>query len=126
MAFLKLVVYIIGFAMAFLVARRSITMQQTGPGRSRMVGASAGAVVLALLIAVLTLAVSASFGQVPGVGDRVRRVRVHLQQHVVTEPLAQRAALAALRCKARLVGFVAGYRHTFLHCGQARGCRYQF
>jgi len=65
MGFLKLVVYIIGFAAAFLVARQSITMQQTGPGRSRMVGASAGAVVLALLIAVLTLAVSASFGQVP-------------------------------------------------------------
>jgi prohibitin 2 len=65
MGFLKLVVYIIGFAMAFLVARQSITMQQTGPGRSRMVGASAGAVVLALLIAVLTMAVAASFGQVP-------------------------------------------------------------
>ncbi len=65
MGFLKLVVYIIGFAAAFLVARRSMTMQQTGPGRSRMVGASAGAVVLALLIAVFTLAVAASFGQVP-------------------------------------------------------------
>jgi len=65
MGFLKLVVYIIGFATAFLVARKSITMQQTGPGRSRMVGASAGAVVLALLIAVLTMAVAASFGQVP-------------------------------------------------------------
>ena len=65
MGFLKLVVYIIGFAAAFLVARQSITMQQTGPGRSRMVGASAGAVILALLIAIFTLAVSASFGQVP-------------------------------------------------------------
>lgn len=65
MAFLKLVVYIIGFAIAFLVARQSINMQQTGPGRSRMVGASAGAVVLALIIAVLTLAIAASFGQVP-------------------------------------------------------------
>lgn len=65
MGFLKLVVYIIGFGAAFLVARQSIAMQQTGPGRSRMVGASAGAVALALLIAVLTLAVAASFGQVP-------------------------------------------------------------
>ena len=65
MGFLKLVVYIIGFAAAFLVARQSITTQQTGPGRSRMVGASAGAVILALLIAILTLAVAASFGQVP-------------------------------------------------------------
>jgi regulator of protease activity HflC (stomatin/prohibitin superfamily) len=65
MGFLKLVVYLIGFALALIIARQSIMTQQTGPGRTRMVGASAGAVLLALVIAVLTLAVAASFGQVP-------------------------------------------------------------
>ncbi len=67
MAFLKLVVYVVGFAVAAIVARRSIGAQfVTGPaGRPRIAGVSAGGIVLALVIVVLTLGISASFGQVP-------------------------------------------------------------
>ncbi len=66
MGILKLLVYVAGFALAVVVARQGISMQSSGPGgRSRLLGFSGGPVVLALLIAVLTLAVSASFGQVP-------------------------------------------------------------
>jgi regulator of protease activity HflC (stomatin/prohibitin superfamily) len=64
MGFVKLMVYLIGFALAFFVARQSFTIQPAGQGRARM-GASAGPVLLALLIAVFTLGVAASFGQVP-------------------------------------------------------------
>jgi len=67
MAFLKLVVYVIGFGLALLVARRSLSTQTTGggPGRTRVTGLNATGIALALLIAVLTLGISASFGQVP-------------------------------------------------------------
>ncbi|HET8679744.1 MAG TPA: prohibitin family protein [bacterium] len=67
MAFLKLVVYVVGFGLAVFIIRRSIgTQLVSGPGgRPRMAAVSAGGLALALVIAVLTLGVSASFGQVP-------------------------------------------------------------
>lgn len=67
MAFLKLVVYVVGFGLAVFIARRSIGMQMvTGPGgRPRMAGVSMGGLALAIVIAVLTLSVATSFGQVP-------------------------------------------------------------
>lgn len=67
MAFLKLVVYVVGLGLAIFVVRRSIgTQVVSGPGgRPRVAAVSASGIALALVIAVLTLGVSASFGQVP-------------------------------------------------------------
>ena len=65
MAFLKLVVYVIGLGMAAVLFRRAFTTQATGPGRSRITGINAISLGLALLIGALTLGISASFGQVP-------------------------------------------------------------
>jgi prohibitin 2 len=65
MGFLKLVVYVVGLGLAVVVFRRALVVQSTGPGRGRIASASAAMVAFALLIAVLTLGVAASFGQVP-------------------------------------------------------------
>ena len=68
MAFLKLVVYVVGFVLAAILARRSVGVDAgtTGPGgRSRGLGVRAGGIVLALLVAVITVGIAASFGQVP-------------------------------------------------------------
>ncbi|MGH2372172.1 MAG: prohibitin family protein, partial [bacterium] len=67
MAFLKLVVYVVGLGLAVFIVRRSIgTQLVTGPGgRPRMAAVSVGGLALALVIAVITLGISASFGQVP-------------------------------------------------------------
>lgn len=68
MAFLKLVVFVTGLGLALIVARRSLGTQTVGVGpggRTRVLGLNAAGVVLALLIVLLTLGVSASFGQVP-------------------------------------------------------------
>ncbi len=67
MAVLKLVVYVVGFGLAALVARRSLGQTVgVGPaGRTRMLGINAVGIALALVLAVLTLGVAASFGQVP-------------------------------------------------------------
>ncbi|MBI3998931.1 MAG: prohibitin family protein [Armatimonadetes bacterium] len=66
MAFLKLVVYVIGFGIALLVARLAAGGREHGSeGRGRGLGVSGVGVILGLAIVVLTLAISASFGQVP-------------------------------------------------------------
>jgi regulator of protease activity HflC (stomatin/prohibitin superfamily) len=68
MAFLKLVVLIIGFGVAIILARRAFVTQTTGVGpggRSRVTGFSAASLLLALVVIVFTLGISASFGQVP-------------------------------------------------------------
>lgn len=67
MAFLKLVVYVVGLGLALFIARRSIGTQLVpGPGgRPRATAVSMSGLALALGIVVFTLGVSASFGQVP-------------------------------------------------------------
>lgn len=65
MAFLKLVVYVLGLGLAVFVLRQALTMQSAGPNARRITSVSAGGILLALLIAILTLGFSASFGQVP-------------------------------------------------------------
>ncbi len=67
MAFLKLVVYLVGLGLAIFIARRSIGTQLVpGPGgRPRAAAVSMSGLALALAIVVFTLGVSASFGQVP-------------------------------------------------------------
>lgn len=67
MAFLKLVVLVLGFGVAVALARRAfVTQMSAGPGtRSRVVGFDALSLFLALVVVVLTLGISASFGQVP-------------------------------------------------------------
>jgi regulator of protease activity HflC (stomatin/prohibitin superfamily) len=67
MAFLKLVVLVVGFGVAVALARRAfVTQAGAGPGgRNRMVGFSALSLLLALMVVVVTLGISASFGQVP-------------------------------------------------------------
>jgi regulator of protease activity HflC (stomatin/prohibitin superfamily) len=65
MGFLKLVVYVVGLGLAVVAFRRALTIRSTGPGRSQIMGANAALLLAALLIAVVTLGVAASFGQVP-------------------------------------------------------------
>ena len=68
MAFLKLVVLVIGLGVAVVMARRAFITQimGSGPGaRSRVTGLNAASLFLALVAAVGTLGISASFGQVP-------------------------------------------------------------
>ncbi|MDR7512419.1 MAG: prohibitin family protein [Armatimonadota bacterium] len=65
MGFLKLVVYIVGLGLAAVAFRRALTIRPSGPGRSQVLGANAALLLAALLIAVATLGVAASFGQVP-------------------------------------------------------------
>jgi regulator of protease activity HflC (stomatin/prohibitin superfamily) len=66
MGVLKLVVYIIGIALALAVARRSVNTQAIPGGRgTRIMGASAGGLLAAFIVIVLTLGIAASFGQVP-------------------------------------------------------------
>lgn len=67
MAFLKLVVYVIGFGLAILLLGRSFTTKRSGApgGATQITGASAARLVGAVAVAILTLGISASFGQVP-------------------------------------------------------------
>jgi regulator of protease activity HflC (stomatin/prohibitin superfamily) len=65
MAFLKLVVYVIGLGLALFVARQAVNTQTAQGGRGRVTAVSAGALILAVAVAVLTLGIAASFGQVP-------------------------------------------------------------
>jgi regulator of protease activity HflC (stomatin/prohibitin superfamily) len=68
MLVLKLVVLIAGVGLAIFLARRSFVTQGIGSGpgaRSRVTGVSAAGLFLALVVVVLTLGISASFGQVP-------------------------------------------------------------
>jgi regulator of protease activity HflC (stomatin/prohibitin superfamily) len=66
-AFLKLVVYVIGFGLTILLLRRSLTTRRSGGpgGATQITGANAAGIVGALAILILTLGISASFGQVP-------------------------------------------------------------
>jgi regulator of protease activity HflC (stomatin/prohibitin superfamily) len=66
MAVLKLLVYLIGFGLAVAIARQAFKTQPGVGGRgARVTAVSAGALIGALLLAALTLGISASFGQVP-------------------------------------------------------------
>jgi regulator of protease activity HflC (stomatin/prohibitin superfamily) len=65
MAFLKLVVYVVGLGLALFVARQAVNTQTAQGGRGRVTAVSAGALILAVAVAVLTLGIAASFGQVP-------------------------------------------------------------
>lgn len=58
-------VYVVGLGMAVVLFRRAFTTQATGPGRSRITGVNAVNLGLSLVIAALTLGISASFEQVP-------------------------------------------------------------
>jgi regulator of protease activity HflC (stomatin/prohibitin superfamily) len=56
----------VGLGLAVVVARQALTTQAGGAGgRGRVTSVNAGALALAAVIAVLTLGVAASFGQVP-------------------------------------------------------------
>lgn len=67
MAFLKLIVLVVGFGVAVALIRRAfVTQMSAGPGaRNRVVGFNALSLLLALIVVVFTLGISASFGQVP-------------------------------------------------------------
>ncbi len=67
MAFLKLVIYILGFGLAALVGRRAFSTPSAGGAgaRARVTSLSATGLIVALLIVVFTLGASASFGRVP-------------------------------------------------------------
>jgi regulator of protease activity HflC (stomatin/prohibitin superfamily) len=67
LAFLKLVVYVVGFGLAILLLRSSLTTKRSGgpSGATQITGASAAGIVGGLAILILTLGISASFGQVP-------------------------------------------------------------
>ena len=64
MAFLKLVVYIIGFGLAVMVFTRAVATNRAG-GATQVTGVTALGLIAAAAIVVLTLGLSASFGQVP-------------------------------------------------------------
>lgn len=65
MAFLKLVVYVLGLGLAVLALRQALAMKTAEDGRKRSMSVAAGGVGLALAVAILTLGIAASFGQVP-------------------------------------------------------------
>ncbi len=67
MAFLKLVVYVVGFGLAALLFSRSLTTKRAGSpgGGAQITGASAARLVGGIAVLILTLGISASFGQVP-------------------------------------------------------------
>jgi regulator of protease activity HflC (stomatin/prohibitin superfamily) len=66
-AFLKLVVYVLGFGLALLLLSRSFTTKrpERPGGATQITGANARGIVGAIAILILTLGISASFGQVP-------------------------------------------------------------